>query len=176
LLLVKRNPFWWNWVFASQIITKIFSWEVSIPALYLWGPTLKSQPENGYPDWGCFSFMWFSSISRKILGQDHRLGHDCFLPHPFQFPNIKQEYYPAVTFGGLKVYLKHSRMPPWNILLSLAWLQRQNWSAEHRKLSDYWDYGLFPLSGILENMMFRKLDLFPSSGEGGEKTPTQLGP
>jgi hypothetical protein len=23
--------------------------------------------------------------------------------------------------------------------------------------------------------MFRKLDLFPSSGEGGEKTPTQLG-
>jgi hypothetical protein len=25
-------------------------------------------------------------------------------------------------------------------------------------------------------MMFQKLDLFPSSGEGGEKTPTQLGP
>jgi hypothetical protein len=28
---------------------------------------------------------------------------------------------------------------------------------------------------ILENTKFRKLDLFPSSGEGG-KTPTQLGP
>jgi hypothetical protein len=36
--------------------------------------------------------------------------------------------------------------------------------------------GLFPSSGIPKNMTFRKLDLFPSSGEGGEKTPTQLGP
>jgi hypothetical protein len=36
--------------------------------------------------------------------------------------------------------------------------------------------GLFPLCGIPKNATFRKLDLFPSSGEGGEKTPTQLGP
>jgi hypothetical protein len=37
--------------------------------------------------------------------------------------------------------------------------------------------GLFPSSGIpKKNTTFRKLDLFPSSGEGGEKTPTQLGP
>jgi hypothetical protein len=41
---------------------------------------------------------------------------------------------------------------------------------------NYWVFGLFLLSGILENTTFRKLDLFPSSGEGGEKTPTQLGP
>jgi hypothetical protein len=34
----------------------------------------------------------------------------------------------------------------------------------------------FPSSGILENTTFRKLDLFASSGEGGEKTPAQLGP
>jgi hypothetical protein len=32
---------------------------------------------------------------------------------------------------------------------------------------NYWVFGLFPSSGILENTMFRKLDLFPSSGEGG---------
>jgi hypothetical protein len=32
---------------------------------------------------------------------------------------------------------------------------------------NYWVFGLFPLSGILENTTFRKLDLFPSSGEGG---------
>jgi hypothetical protein len=31
----------------------------------------------------------------------------------------------------------------------------------------YWVFGLFPSSGILENTTFRKLDLFPSSGEGG---------
>jgi hypothetical protein len=32
--------------------------------------------------------------------------------------------------------------------------------------------GLFPSSGIpKKNTTFRKLDLFPSSGEGGEKTP-----
>jgi hypothetical protein len=31
----------------------------------------------------------------------------------------------------------------------------------------YWVLGLFPSSGILENTTFRKLDLFPSSEEGG---------
>jgi hypothetical protein len=44
---------------------------------------------------------------------------------------------------------------------------------------DYWVLGLFPSSGILENKkstMFRQLVLFPSSGEGGGKTPTQLSP
>jgi hypothetical protein len=40
----------------------------------------------------------------------------------------------------------------------------------------YGGLGLFPSSGILENTTFRKLDLFPSSGEGGGETPTQLGP
>jgi hypothetical protein len=41
---------------------------------------------------------------------------------------------------------------------------------------NYWVSGLCPLSGIvtLKNVMFQKLDLFPSSGE--EKgTPTLLG-
>jgi hypothetical protein len=36
--------------------------------------------------------------------------------------------------------------------------------------------GLFPSSCIPKNTMLRKLDLFPSSGKCGEKTPTQLGP
>jgi hypothetical protein len=36
--------------------------------------------------------------------------------------------------------------------------------------------GFFPSSGIPKNTTFRKLDLFPSWGEGGEKTPIQLGP
>jgi hypothetical protein len=42
---------------------------------------------------------------------------------------------------------------------------------------NYWVIGLCPSSGILEtrNTTFRKLDLFPSSGEGG-KTLSQLGP
>jgi hypothetical protein len=42
----------------------------------------------------------------------------------------------------------------------------------------YWGFGLFPSSGILgsRNTTFRKLDLFSSSSETGEKTPTQLGP
>jgi hypothetical protein len=35
----------------------------------------------------------------------------------------------------------------------------------------YWVFGLFPSSGIVENTTFRKLDMFPSSGEGvGEDT------
>jgi hypothetical protein len=38
---------------------------------------------------------------------------------------------------------------------------------------NYWVFGLFPLSIILEKMTFRKLQLLPSLGEGGgEKTPT----
>jgi hypothetical protein len=32
---------------------------------------------------------------------------------------------------------------------------------------NYWIFLLFPSSGILENTTVRKLDLFPSSGEGG---------
>jgi hypothetical protein len=43
---------------------------------------------------------------------------------------------------------------------------------------DFRVFGLFPSSGILKtqkNTTFRKLDLFPSSGEGWE-TPTLLGP
>jgi hypothetical protein len=43
---------------------------------------------------------------------------------------------------------------------------------------NYWVLGLFQSSGVpgSRNTTFRKVDLFPSSGEGGrEKTPTQLG-
>jgi hypothetical protein len=40
---------------------------------------------------------------------------------------------------------------------------------------NYWVFGLCPSSGILNNTTFRKLDLFPSAGEGW-KTPTQLDP
>jgi hypothetical protein len=50
-------------------------------------------------------------------------------------------------------------------------------TAQHLvKTQNYWDVGLFSLSGILEkrNMTFRKLNLFSFSDEGG-KTPIQLG-
>jgi hypothetical protein len=42
---------------------------------------------------------------------------------------------------------------------------------------NYWIFGLFLSLGILRNgnTTFQKLDLFPSSGEGREKTPTQVG-
>jgi hypothetical protein len=38
-------------------------------------------------------------------------------------------------------------------------------------------FGLFPSSGVAgsRDMTFRKLDVFRSSGERGEGTPTQLG-
>jgi hypothetical protein len=41
---------------------------------------------------------------------------------------------------------------------------------------NYWVFGLYTSSGILENMTFRKLDLFLSSGEGGGEDTSQLGP
>jgi hypothetical protein len=40
---------------------------------------------------------------------------------------------------------------------------------------NYWVWGLFPSSGILENTTFRKLDLFPSSGEGGGEDNYSVG-
>jgi hypothetical protein len=45
-----------------------------------------------------------------------------------------------------------------------------------RNSGDYWGLGLCPLFRIAETRQqtFRKLDLFPSSGE--EETPTVLGP
>jgi hypothetical protein len=41
---------------------------------------------------------------------------------------------------------------------------------------NYWVFGLFPSSGILENITFLKLDLFPSSGEGGIEDTYSVGP
>jgi hypothetical protein len=40
---------------------------------------------------------------------------------------------------------------------------------------DYGVFGLYPSSDVLKDTTFRKLDLFPSSGEGLE-IPTLLGP
>jgi hypothetical protein len=40
---------------------------------------------------------------------------------------------------------------------------------------DFWAFGLCSSSGILKDKIFRKQDLFPSSGEG-VGTPTLLGP
>jgi hypothetical protein len=37
-------------------------------------------------------------------------------------------------------------------------------------------FGLFASSGLLENTTFRKLDLFPSSGEGGLEDTYSVGP
>jgi hypothetical protein len=41
---------------------------------------------------------------------------------------------------------------------------------------NYWVFGLFPSSGIPENTTFRKLDLFPSSGESGGGDTYSVGP
>jgi hypothetical protein len=37
-------------------------------------------------------------------------------------------------------------------------------------LRDYWIFLVCPSSGIVKNTAFRKLDLFPSSGEGNRNT------
>jgi hypothetical protein len=42
-------------------------------------------------------------------------------------------------------------------------------------IENYWVSGPFPSSGILENTTFRKLDLFPSSDEGGGKDTYSVG-
>jgi hypothetical protein len=37
-------------------------------------------------------------------------------------------------------------------------------------MQDYWIFGLSPLSGILKNITFQKVDLFPSPNGGGVHT------
>jgi hypothetical protein len=41
---------------------------------------------------------------------------------------------------------------------------------------NYWVFGRFPSSDILENTTFQKLDLFPSSDEGGGEDTYSVGP
>jgi hypothetical protein len=41
---------------------------------------------------------------------------------------------------------------------------------------DFWTLSIVRKSKKLDNTTFRKLDLLPSSGEGGRGTPTLLGP
>jgi hypothetical protein len=53
---------------------------------------------------------------------------------------------------------------------------RNTVTPNKQKLQNYWGFGLFPSSGILENTKFRKLDLFPSSGEGGGEDTYSVGP
>jgi hypothetical protein len=43
------------------------------------------------------------------------------------------------------------------------------------ELLGFWTFSIVRYSGKIEDMMFRELDLFPSSGKG-EETSTQLGP
>jgi hypothetical protein len=51
-------------------------------------------------------------------------------------------------------------------------LYGRNFSSE---LLRFWTLSIFQYSKKLNNTTFRKLDLIPSSGQGG-KTPSQLGP
>jgi hypothetical protein len=55
--------------------------------------------------------------------------------------------------------------------LDSEWFCR--WCITHR-ITGFLDF--FPLSGILGNTTFRKLDLFPSSGEGGAEDTYSVGP
>jgi hypothetical protein len=50
------------------------------------------------------------------------------------------------------------------------------YDLNHFGTQNYWVFGLFPSSGILENTTFRKLELFPSSGEGAGEDTYSVGP
>jgi hypothetical protein len=91
---------------------------------------------------------------RKLIWLDLRIFH-----MPWRYFVIEQ-------------FRTHSSIPIGNwyaIQLRCEWvLMKQN----SYSVQNYWDFWLCPLSGILETRKHnvRKLDLFPSSGEGG-KTP-----
>jgi hypothetical protein len=46
----------------------------------------------------------------------------------------------------------------------------------HSELLSFWTLSIVRYSKKLKNTTFRKLDLFPSPGQGGGETPSQLGP
>jgi hypothetical protein len=66
----------------------------------------------------------------------------------------------------MMVSYENSSEPSFDFLTSWTTLSLQN----------YWVFGLFSSSGIVENTTFRELDLFPSSGEGGEEDTYSAGP
>jgi hypothetical protein len=83
-----------QFVFVSaikKVMFNLWSWNfiarrgrvVSSLASYSGGPGFKSRPGGRLP-W-LRVFMVFLSPSRQMLGQYLKLGHDRFLPHPFQF-------------------------------------------------------------------------------------------
>jgi hypothetical protein len=69
-----------------------------------------------------------------------------FIPHPTYSPDLAPRDFSL--FPRLKIKLKQN----------------------------YWVFGLFPFSGILENTTFWKLDLFMSSDEGGGEDAYSVGP
>jgi hypothetical protein len=55
---------------------------INIPALYSGGPDFKSRSETGYPDRKMFRD--FSDSPGECRERNLKLGHDRFLPNPFQ--------------------------------------------------------------------------------------------
>jgi hypothetical protein len=77
-----------------------------------------------------------------------------------------------LTGFGRNLVVVYSRSYPGILLETMreitAIIRQHNWR-------DLWVFGLCPPFDIIKNTTFRKLDLFPSSGEGWE-TSTLLGP
>jgi hypothetical protein len=66
-----------------------------------------------------------------------------------------------------------------NIITTLSHYMDSDCIKFRKQINDtqnYWVFFTFPSPGILENMTFRKLDLFPSSGEGGGEDTYSVGP
>jgi hypothetical protein len=68
-------------------------------------------------------------------------------------------------------FTQRYRRTKWNIDSKGFW----RWCITLR-ITGFSDFFHRPVFWKLENTTFRKLDLFPSSDDGGGKTPTQLGP
>jgi len=70
-----------GFLFSAQIIRRNVEAVFSTPALYPWGPGFKSRHE----DWMSWEFSLYFSIPPGKREENFNLGHDRFLPYPFQF-------------------------------------------------------------------------------------------
>jgi hypothetical protein len=86
-------------------------------------------------------------------------------------PSSLQQQVPSSHVMQLSLKNVHTlTFPRHKFLLRLV--KQSSWPAFFEQNSQNFSE-IFPSSGIPKNTTFRKLDLFPSSGVGGEKTPTQ---
>jgi hypothetical protein len=126
-----------------------------------------------------FGYLWGESSLRRVqtssgahpASRSMRMGG--IAAWMWQSVKVKDVWHctstPFIHLHGVVLDNAWENLPLLHFICNVIMLQTST--------QNYWGFGLFLSSGVLGSRnTFQKLDLFPSSGEEGEKTPTQFDP